>query len=83
MQGKPRRMYPRSATPAGKAKVFIVAMRSERVGEVFPVVRGLPPKLDVFVVVTESGEPVLITDTRAEAMRQVSANRRYTLTQRH
>lgn len=58
-------------------------MRGERALEAYPAILGLPADIDVFVVVTASGLPVLVTDTHAEAMRQVAASRKFILAARH
>lgn len=63
--------------------VIIMPMRGERAQEAYPAIRGLPTDIDVFVVVAASGMPVLVTDTHAEAMRQVAASHNFFLAARH
>jgi hypothetical protein len=49
----------------------------------FPAVHGLGTAGEVFVVLSEGGAPLLITDTRAEALRQIRANDRVILASLH
>ena len=63
--------------------VFISPMSAELAGMRFPVLRGLPPLSRVFIVVSETGHPLLVTDTHAEAARQIAGHQRYVLRARH
>ena len=62
--------------------VFISPMSAES-GMRFPVLRGLPPLAQVFIVVSETGQPLLVTDTHAEATRQIAVHQRFVLRTRH
>ena len=75
-------MHPTAATRKPTSKVFILPMHADQAMELFPGISGLPP-VEVFVVVTEAGDPVLITDTRAEAMRQLRNQPRFVLGRLH
>lgn len=75
-------MQPITATPSRPSKVFILPMRADQAMQMFPGVSGLPES-DVYVVVTEAGQPVLITDTRAEALRQLRRQARFVLGKLH
>lgn len=59
--------------------VFISAMTGEQAHARFPVITGLPARSQVFVVVSETGQALLVADTRAEATRQVARSSRYVL----
>ncbi len=59
--------------------VFISAMTAEQASARFPVISGLPPRAKVFVVVSETGQALLVASTRAEASRQVNQSGRYLL----
>ena len=63
--------------------VFISPMSAEIAGMRFPVLRGLPPLAQVFIVVSETGQPLLVTDTHAEATRQIAVHQRFVLRTRH
>lgn len=70
-------------TPPTPAAVYIAAMTGESAEKRFPAIRGLPKDIPVFVVVSEHGEPLLVTDTHAEAVRQVRRQKRYVLRSCH
>ena len=63
--------------------VFISPMSAETAGVRFPALRGLPLLARVFIVVSETGQPLLVTDTRAEAVRQIASQTHYVLRTRH
>lgn len=65
------------------ARLFILPMTAERALELYPVIGHLCEACDVFVVVTETGRPVLVTDTHAEAVRQVRGRQHGVLDVRH
>lgn len=76
-------MHPTAKSFADATRVFIVPMQSEEAEAMFPAVSGLPQGQQVFVVLSEAGWPLLITDTRAEAIRQIGRNDRVELTEVH
>ncbi len=72
-----------SLQTSSAAAVYIAAMSGEDAEAKFPAIRGLPKDISVFVVVSEHGEPLLVTDTHAEAVRQVRKQKRYVLSSCH
>jgi hypothetical protein len=76
-------MQPPAKDFAHATRVVIVPMTAARAQATFPVIRGLAGDGEVFVVVSEGGRPLLVTDTYAEALRQVRANARVTLAARN
>lgn len=71
------------STPSSSASVYIATMTGETAQERFPAIRGLPAGVRVFVVVSDQGEPLLVTDSHAEAVRQVRRHKRYVLRSCH
>jgi hypothetical protein len=65
------------------ADVYIAAMTGEDAESKFPAIKGLPKGMPVFVVVSEHGDPLLVTDTHAEAVRQVGRHKSYVLRSCH
>lgn len=59
--------------------VFINPMTAEQAQARFPVISGLPARAKVFVVVSETGQALLVANTRAEASRQVARSGCYEL----
>ena len=73
-----------TALPAARAtSVFISPMTAEVAETRFPALRGLPARSRVFVVISEIGRPLLVTDTHAEAARQIARQAHYVLHSRH
>lgn len=71
-------MRPHSSR-TGSANVYIAAMSGAAAQERFPAIRGLPADREVFLVVSELGDPLLVMATRAEALRQVGQRPRFML----
>ena len=76
-------MSPRSVTVPRTTNVFISPMSSELAQKRFPCLSGLPSLARVFVVVSETGKPMLVTNTHAEAARQIAGNVQFVLRTRH
>ena len=76
-------MSPRSVTIPRTTNVFISPMSSALAMRRFPCLSGLPSLDRVYVVVTETGQPMLVTNTHAEAARQVAGKVHFVLRTRH
>ena len=72
-------MHPSPKDFATATRVVIVPMTAAHAMAAFPAVQGLAAHDEIYVVVSEMGAPLLITDTRAEALRQIQANDRVVL----
>ncbi|GJD48162.1 hypothetical protein OPKNFCMD_0878 [Methylobacterium crusticola] len=53
---------------------YVRAMRSEDVMRLFPQAPDLTPGLDVFALLSASGAPILLTDSRDAAIANAWAN---------
>ena len=61
-------MDPTALAALGEGHVaYIRAMRSEEVKRLFPEAPDLTPGLDLFAVLSASGAPILLTDSRDAA----------------
>lgn len=61
-------MDPTALAALGEGHVaYIRAMRSEEVKRLFPEAPDLSPGLDLFAVLSASGAPILLTDSRDAA----------------
>lgn len=47
---------------------YVKPMRSEEIARVFPQVQELEPGLQLFALLSASGQPILLTDTAAAAV---------------
>ena len=53
---------------------YVKPMRSDDVSRLFPAAEGLQPGLDLFALLSASGEPILVTDSRDAAVANAWAN---------
>jgi hypothetical protein len=53
---------------------YVKPMRSEDVGRFFPGAPDIAPGLNLFALVSASGAPILVTDSRAEALANARDN---------
>jgi len=53
---------------------YVKPMRSDEVSRLFPQAEGLQPGLDLFALLSASGEPILVTDSRDAAVANAWAN---------
>ena len=72
-----------TTTTTSTSSVYISAMTAESAEQRFPAIRGLPARSQVFVVISEAGQPLLVADTHAEAAIQIARQPAYVLRSRH
>ena len=53
---------------------YVKPMRSDEVRRLFPQAEGLQPGLDLFALLSASGAPILVTDSRDAAFANAWAN---------
>lgn len=53
---------------------YVKPMRSEDVGRYFPGAPDIAPGLNLFALISASGAPILLTDSRAEALANARDN---------
>jgi hypothetical protein len=53
---------------------YVKPMRSDEVSRLFPQAEGLQPGLDLFALLSASGAPILVTDSRDAAFANAWAN---------
>jgi len=60
---------PSSLAALGEGEVaYVKPMRSDEVRRLFPGAEGLQPGLDLFALLSASGAPILVTDSRDAAV---------------
>lgn len=53
---------------------YVKPMRSEDVGRIFPGAPDIAPGLRLFALISASGAPILVTDSKAEALANARDN---------
>lgn len=75
-----KEMNPAELAVLGEGNIaYVKPMRSEDIARVFPQVQDLEPGLQLFALLSASGQPILLTDTADAAVANAWENELHTV----